>query len=40
MEDEEPDLALELHRDASQFMMQVLRIFGEITAKYLDVLPL
>ena len=36
---EEPDLALELHRDASQFIMQILRIFGEITAKYLDVLP-
>jgi CRP-like cAMP-binding protein len=36
---EEPVLALELHRDASRFMMQVLRIFGEITARYLDVLP-
>ena len=35
----EPDLALELFRDAARFMVQVLRIFGKVAVKYLDVLP-
>ena len=37
---EEPGLALELYRDASSLMFQILRTFGVITAKYLDELPL
>ena len=36
---EEPEFALELHRDASCLMIQILRTFGDITAKYLDALP-
>ena len=36
---DEPDLALELFRDAARFMMQVLCIFGKMAVKYLDVLP-
>ena len=36
---DEPDLALELFRDAARFMIQLLRIFGKVAVKYLDVLP-
>jgi hypothetical protein len=36
---EDPGLVPELYRDASSLMIQVLRPFRDITAKYLDALP-